>query len=104
MATDVAYCLLTENEEPSNYQETIDNSDSSLWMVAMKEVIEALYKKQTWKLVSLPLRRKAIRNKLVYKIKRDNNDQVERYCARLMVKGYVKKESVNFKEIFSPIV
>ena len=45
MATDVAYCLLTENEKPSNYQETINNSDSSLWMVAMKEVIEALYKK-----------------------------------------------------------
>ena len=43
-------------------------------------------------------------NKWVYKIKCDSNDQVERYRARLVVKGYAKKEGVDFKMIFSPIV
>ena len=65
--------------------------------------VEALHKNQTWKLVPLLLRRKAIGNKWVYNIKRYNNDQVERYCARLIVKGYVQKENINFNEIFSPI-
>ncbi|KAH9800564.1 hypothetical protein KPL71_000708 [Citrus sinensis] len=37
-------------------------------------------------------------------IKRDGNDQVERYRARLVVKGYAQKEGIDFNEIFSPVV
>ena len=47
-------CLLTEDGEPSNYQEVINNSDSSLWMAIMQEDVEALHKNQIWKLVLLP--------------------------------------------------
>ena len=52
----------------------------------------------------LPPRRRAIGNKWVYKIKRDNNDQVKWYQTRLVVKGYAQKESINFNWIFSSIV
>ncbi|KAH9743311.1 hypothetical protein KPL70_003257 [Citrus sinensis] len=68
------------------------------------EKIEALHKNKTWELVPLPYRRKAIGNKWVYKIKRDGNDQVEQYHARLVVKGYAKKEGIDFNEIFLPMV
>ncbi|KAH9782976.1 hypothetical protein KPL71_009140 [Citrus sinensis] len=71
---------------------------------APEEEIEALHKNKTWELVSLPRGRKAIGNKWVYKIKRDSNDQVERYRARLVVKGYAQKEGIDFNEIFSPVV
>ncbi|GKA31045.1 gag-pol polyprotein, partial [Tanacetum coccineum] len=37
-----------------------------------------------------------------YKIKRNGDDQVERYHARLVVKGYAQKEGINLNEIFSP--
>ncbi|KAE8714062.1 hypothetical protein F3Y22_tig00110201pilonHSYRG00172 [Hibiscus syriacus] len=40
----IAYCLLTEDGEPSTYQEAINNSDASLWMMAMQEEIEAFIK------------------------------------------------------------
>ncbi|KAH9650921.1 hypothetical protein KPL70_026553 [Citrus sinensis] len=40
----------------------------------------------------------------VYKIKRDGNDQVEWYRARLVVKGYAQKEGIDFNEIFSSVV
>ncbi|KAH9752533.1 Integrase catalytic domain-containing protein [Citrus sinensis] len=77
----VAYCLLIEDEEPSTFHETLNNLDVILWMTAIK----------------------ANGNKWVYKIKRDDNDQVEQYRARLVVKGYAKKESIDFNEIFSPV-
>ena len=64
----------------------------------------AIHKNQTWKVMLLPHGKKAIGNKWVYKIKRDSNDKVERYHARLVVKGYAPKVGVDFNEIFSPIV
>ncbi|GJW32046.1 gag-pol polyprotein [Tanacetum coccineum] len=55
---------------------------------AMQEEIEALHKNKTWELVPLPGGRKPIGNKWVYKIKKNNDEQVERYRARLLVKGH----------------
>ena len=47
---------------------------------------------------------KAIVNRWVYNIKNDANNQLERYRARLVVKGYAQKEGINFNDIFSPVV
>lgn len=104
MEGNVAYCLLTEDGEPSTFQEATSSSDAHLWIAAMQEEIEALHKNKTWDLVPLPHGRKAIGNKWVYKIKRNSDDQVERYRARLVVKGYAQKEGIDFNEIFSPVV
>nr|GEU60287.1 retrovirus-related Pol polyprotein from transposon TNT 1-94 [Tanacetum cinerariifolium] len=43
-------------------------------------------------------------NKWVYKIKRNGDDQVERYHTRLVVKGYAQKQEIDFNEIFSHMV
>uniref|UniRef100_A0A2N9GLP2 Gag-Pol polyprotein n=1 Tax=Fagus sylvatica TaxID=28930 RepID=A0A2N9GLP2_FAGSY len=104
MEGNVAYCLLTEDGEPSTFHEATKSQEAPMWMVAMQEEIEALHKNKTWDLVPLPQGRKAIGNKWVYKIKRDGNDQVERYRARLVVKGFAQKEGIDFNEIFSPVV
>ncbi|GJU15292.1 retrovirus-related pol polyprotein from transposon TNT 1-94 [Tanacetum coccineum] len=69
-----------------------------------QEEIEALHKNKTWELVPLPGGRKPIGNKWVYKIKRNGDDQVERYHERLVVKGYAQKEGIDFNEIFSLVV
>ena len=44
------------------------------------------------------------RIKYVYKIKCDDNDQVEQYRVRLVVKGYAKKKCINFNDIFSLVI
>ncbi|GJW01215.1 retrovirus-related pol polyprotein from transposon TNT 1-94 [Tanacetum coccineum] len=104
MESNVAYCLLTEEGEPSTLQEALNNPDALFWKEAMQEEIEALHKNKTWELVPLPGGRKPIGNKWVYKIKKNGDDQVERYRARLVVKGYAQKEGIDFNEIFSPVV
>ncbi|KZV42797.1 hypothetical protein F511_20248 [Dorcoceras hygrometricum] len=70
----------------------------------MQEELEALDRNKTWDLVTLPRGRKTISNKWVYKIKRDDNNQVEQYRARLVMKGYAQKEGIDFNKIFSPVV
>ncbi|KAE8729067.1 putative inactive receptor kinase [Hibiscus syriacus] len=87
--------IWTEDGELSTYHEAINSSDASLWMMAMQEEIEALHKNNTWNLVPLPQGRKPIGNKWVFKIKRNGDNQVERYRARLVVKGYAQKEGHN---------
>ncbi|KAH9671607.1 hypothetical protein KPL70_017434 [Citrus sinensis] len=43
----VAYCLLTDDEEPSTFHKALNSSDVALWMTAMQEEIEALHKNKT---------------------------------------------------------
>ncbi|GKB47768.1 retrovirus-related pol polyprotein from transposon TNT 1-94 [Tanacetum coccineum] len=90
--------------EPSTLQEALNNPDASFWKEAMQKEIEALHKNKTWELVPLPGGRNPIRNKWVYKIKRNSDDQEERYRARLVVKGYAQKEGINFNKKNSPVV
>ena len=73
-------------------------------MAAMQEEMEALHKNKTWELVPQPQGRKAIGNKWVFKIKRNSDDQVERFRERLVVKGYAQKEGIDFNEIIFPVV
>lgn len=99
-----AYALLTDVGEPSSYQEACEAKCASKWRVAMEEEMEGLHKNKTWELVSLPKGRKAIGNKWVFKLKRDLNDNLERYKARLVAKGYAQKSGIDFDEFFSLVV
>jgi len=66
--------------------------------------MNSLLENKTWELVNLPRGRKALQNKWVYRIKYEGDEKKERYKARLVVKGFSQKESIDFTEIFSPIV
>jgi hypothetical protein len=39
----------------------------------------------------------------VYKLKKDAHGMIVKHKARLVVKGYVRKEGVDFEEVFAPI-
>lgn len=54
----------------------------------MTEEMKSLRKNDTYELVDLPKGRKALRNKWVYKIKRDSNGDLIKYKARLIAKGF----------------
>ncbi|GKA03139.1 retrovirus-related pol polyprotein from transposon TNT 1-94 [Tanacetum coccineum] len=90
--------LSTRGREPSTLQEALNNLDASFWKESMQEEIEALHKNKTWELVPLLGGRKPIGNKCVYKIKRNSDDQVERYRTRLVVKGHAQKERIEFNK------
>ncbi|GKA57053.1 ribonuclease H-like domain-containing protein [Tanacetum coccineum] len=99
-----SFCFVTalnESIEPSCYEEVVLDRN---WIDAMYFEIEALNDNQTWVITDLPPRRKAIGNKWIYKIKYKSSGDIDRYKARLVVKGCSKKEGVDFDETFSPVV
>ncbi|GJX52152.1 putative RNA-directed DNA polymerase [Tanacetum coccineum] len=92
---------LNKTVEPTCYNDAIKDIN---WVQAMNNEMEALYLNNTRILTDLPLNRKAIKSKWVYKIKYKSNGEVERYKARLVAKGCGQKEGVDYEEIFSPVV
>ena len=69
----------------------------------MKDEMNSLLRNQTWELTELPVGKKALHNKWVYRIKNEH-DGSKRYNTRLVVKGFQQKEGIDFTEIFSPVV
>ena len=67
--------------------------------------MESLRKNQTWELVELPKRKKAIGCKWVYRKKEANKThEGEKYKARLVDKGYSQKKGIVYNKILSPVV
>lgn len=67
----------------------------------MYEELDSLKRNKTWKLVELPKGCQTIRNKWIYRVKTKPNGNVDRYKARLIVKGCSQRLSVDFSETFS---
>ena len=97
------YMLLTDGGEPEDYEEACQTVDANKWELAMKDEMKSLISNQTWELAELPMGKKALHNKWVYRVKEDH-DGYKRYKARLVVKGFQQKEGVDYTEIFAPVV
>ena len=69
----------------------------------MQEEMNSLHKNKTYELIEIPKGKKALRNKWVFKIKKDS-EKLVKYKARLVLKGFSQKHGVDFDEIFSLVV
>lgn len=100
----VAESFISEIEEPESYTAAIKSLDSEKWNKAIQEEMESLLENNTWSLVNLPKNRRAIGNRWVFKIKCAANGDIDRYKARLVVKGYTQKYGIDYQETFCPVV
>jgi hypothetical protein len=62
-----SYAFVISNGDPTTFQEAVNSQENSRWVGAMAEEMESLHKNQTWDLVELPERKRAIGCKWVFK-------------------------------------
>lgn len=86
--------------DPTSFQQAANQSN---WRQAMDAEIKAIEKNQTWTLSSLPEDAKAIGVKWLYKTKLNELGEVDKYKARLVVKGYAQEYGVDYTEVFTPV-
>ncbi|KAD4385796.1 hypothetical protein E3N88_25965 [Mikania micrantha] len=94
------YALFVSQQEPKNYHIALRDIG---WVEAMQLELLQFKKQQVWELVSLPPGKCAIGTKWVFRNKTDENGQIIKNKARLVVQGFSQEEGVDYDETFAPV-
>jgi hypothetical protein len=86
--------------EPEGYEEAKHNPE---WQKAMQEEICMIEKNCTWELVDRPPSKNVIGVKWIFRTKLNADSTINKYKARLVVKGYAQIYGVDYSETFAPV-
>ncbi|KAE9280413.1 Retrovirus-related Pol polyprotein from transposon TNT 1-94, partial [Phytophthora rubi] len=90
--------------EPQTYKQAIASGEAAQWGKAMDCEIHSHEENATWVLVPRPRGRNILKNRWVYVIKYKPDGSVDRFKARLVIKGFLQKYGIDYTEIFAPVV
>jgi len=91
---------LLADAEPINYKEAMK---IHVWRRAMVEELQSIERNQTWELVNLLDKKTKIDVKWVFKVKLNSDGQVSKYNARLVARGFIQKQGIDYNEVFAPV-
>ncbi|CAL1681979.1 unnamed protein product [Lasius platythorax] len=96
--------FISEIKNPETYEEALSSANNVHWKQAMDIEMASLKENQTWTLITLPKDAKVISNKWVFRIKTNPDGSVDKYKARLVIKGFSQRQGVDYNQIFSYVV
>ncbi|GJR20131.1 putative ribonuclease H-like domain-containing protein [Tanacetum coccineum] len=94
------YACFLSQIEPTSIAKAL--SDSS-WVEAMQEELLQFKLQQVWILVDLPIGKRAIGTKWVFRNKKDERGIVIRNKARLVAHGHRQEEGIDYEEVFAHV-
>jgi vacuolar-type H+-ATPase catalytic subunit A/Vma1 len=91
------------DDTPSTIEEAYSSPDDDFWKESIRSEMDSTMSNATWEVVERPYGFKPIGSKWVFKKKLRSDDIIERYKARLVIKGYSQKEGDDFFDTYSPV-
>jgi hypothetical protein len=91
------------DDTPSTIEEAYSSHDADFWKEAIRSEMDSIMSNATWEVIEHPYGCKPIGSKWVFKKKLRPDGTIERYKARLVIKGYSHKEGEDFFDTYSPM-
>jgi transposase InsO family protein len=89
---------------PRTLTEALASPQAEKWQEAMEEEIRCQGEHKTWELTELPSGAHALPCRWVFAVKMSADGvSVERYKARLVVKGFAQVEGVDYFDVYAPV-
>ena len=94
-----------DDPEPQNTNECRQRNDWPKWREAMQEELHSLIKRDVFgPVVQTPASIKPVGNKWVSVRKRNENNDIIRYKARLVAQGFSQRPGIDYEETYSPVM
>jgi hypothetical protein len=97
------YIVYLVDDTPSTIEEAYSSHDADFWKEAIRSEMDSIMSNATWVVVERPYGCKPIRSKWVFMKKLRPDGTIERYKARLVIKGYSHKEDDDFFDTYSHV-
>jgi hypothetical protein len=97
------YIVYLVDGTPSTIEGAYSSHDADFWKEAIRSEMDSIMSNATWEVVKRPYGCKPIGSKWVFRKKLRPNGTIERYKARLVIKGYSQKEGDDFFDTYSPM-
>ena len=88
-------------DTPKSVQDAISGKYKQQWIDAINREISTLQRKGCWRYTALPPGARAIKGKLIFKIKRKQNDI--KFKARLVAQGFTQIQGIDYNDTYSPV-
>jgi hypothetical protein len=89
--------LACDDGEPRSF---VEAEKHATWHAAMQSEMDAVETNHTWELANLPHGHCAITLKWVFKLKRDEVGAIVQHKARLVARGFLQQEGIDFDDAF----
>ena len=96
----------TSASDPTTIVEALDSPQAQEWLAAMHQEFASLEENGTWTVVprsDVPRGTRPLQSKLVFKTKLGADGDVEKYKARLVVKGFAQRRGIEYDQVFAPV-
>jgi hypothetical protein len=97
------YIVYLVDDTPSTIEEAYSPPDADFWQEAIRSEMYSIMSNATWEVVDRPYECNPIGSKWVFKKKLRPDVTIERYRAKLVIKGYSQKEGEDFFDTYSPV-
>ncbi|PLW22360.1 hypothetical protein PCASD_15893 [Puccinia coronata f. sp. avenae] len=89
-------------DTPKTWRQLLKSPNKARWLRAADDEFALLLGMQTWNLVPRPAKRRIIKSKWVFKVKRQPDNTIQKLKARLVAMGYSQVHGTDYDEVFSP--